>query len=61
MSDMENGATQALIFKRPIDSERKEQLEKELQDDSSGGFLGKMKDKMDEKAEEMEQKHGSSR
>ena len=44
--NMENGATQALIFKRPVGPERKEELENELASDSSGTFIGEMKDKI---------------
>jgi len=44
--NMENGATQALIFKRPIGPERKEELENELDSAPSDTFVGKMKDRL---------------
>ncbi|OYR82989.1 hypothetical protein DJ84_09080 [Halorubrum ezzemoulense] len=50
--NMENGATQALIFKRPIEKERTEERKQELeQEDSSDGLFGKMKDMVEEEAE----------
>lgn len=51
--NMENGATQALIFKRPVSGDRKEKVEKESRE-SSGGVLGTIANKAESVAEEAE-------